>query len=218
MDYQGPEPADLENVHALNTAFLEWLAGDDRSRALPANTPQLLAGLDRRQLARLARVPFMLVSLREYDEDYWRSLFAQRQNMSLLSGMQKPDDAGSRLTTAALGFLWQLASRNPYAARLVSGAGLNWCEQLAGCTFMDLVGRVAEEPSLLEPRMSDDVEFWTKMLTSGVSNKRDVRMAARVSALQSVLTGAAHLTYRQFATAARQLPAARMRVADYRRR
>ena len=36
------------------------------------------------------------------------------------------DAAGSRLTIAALGFLWQLASRNPYAARLVSGASLTF--------------------------------------------------------------------------------------------
>jgi hypothetical protein len=217
MDYQGPEPADLENVYALNTAFLEWLASDDRSQALPASTPQLFAGLDQRKLARLAQVPFLLLSLREYDEDYWRTLFAPRQNMSLLSGMHKPDDAGSRLTTAALGFLWQLASRNPYAARLVSGAGLNWCEQLAACTLMDLVGRVAEEPSLLEPRLNGDAGLWAKMLTSGVSSKRDVRMAARISALQSVLTGAAYFTPHQFATAARQFPAARMRVAENRR-
>jgi hypothetical protein len=218
MDYQGPETADLQNVHALNTAFLEWLAGEDKSRALPAEVPLLFAGLDQRKLARLARVPFMLLSLREYDEAYWRTLFAARQNMSLLSGMQKPDAAGSRLTIAALGFLWQLASRNPYAARLVSGASLDWCEQLAACTLMELIGRVAEEPSLLEPRMSADTELWNKLLTSGVSGKRDVRMAARVSALQSVLTGAAHSGNRQFATAACQLPAARMRVADDRQR
>ena len=25
MEYQGPEPADLANVNALNLAFLEWL-------------------------------------------------------------------------------------------------------------------------------------------------------------------------------------------------
>ena len=218
MEYQGPEPADLENVRALNTAFLEWLASGDRSRALPAQATPHFAGLDRRKLERLARVPFMLLSLREYDEDYWRTLFADRQNMSLLSRMQRPDDAGARLTMAAIGFLWQLASRNPYAARLVSGAGLNWCEQLAACTLMDLIGRVAEEPPLLEPRMSEDPELWTKLLTSGVSSKRDVRLAARVSALQSVMTGAAHSSYRQLASAACKLPAARMRVADDRRR
>jgi hypothetical protein len=66
--------------------------------------------------------------------------------------------------------------------------------------------------------MSEDTELWNKLLTSGVSGKRDVRMAARVSALQSVLTGAAHSGNRQFATAACQLPAARMRVADDRQR
>ncbi len=160
----------------------------------------------------------MLLSLREYDEETWRALFAPRQNMSLLSKMRRHDDAGSRLTIAAVGFLWQLAARNPYAARLVSGAGLAWCEQLANCTLMDLIGRVAEEPPLLEPRMNGDAELWNKLLTSGVSNKRDVRMAARVSALQSVLTATTRSGNRRLATAACKLPATPMRVADDRQR
>ena len=218
MDYQGPESADLENVRALNSAFLDWLSGEDRARALPEGTARLFADLNHCQRERLARVPFMLMSLREYDTDTWRALFAPRQNMSLLSRMQRPDDAGSRLTIAALGFLWQLATRNPYAARLVSGAGLRWCEQLAACTLMELIGRVAEEPPLLEPRMGGDVELWSKLLTSVVSSKRDVRTAARLSALQTILTGVARINDRQLAAAACKLPATPMRVADPRRR
>ena len=44
MDYQGPEPADLENVRTLNTAFLDWLTIDGRAiRALPPEATGLLA-------------------------------------------------------------------------------------------------------------------------------------------------------------------------------
>ncbi|MCK5326254.1 MAG: hypothetical protein KAJ57_09595, partial [Woeseiaceae bacterium] len=147
MEYQGPEPADLANVNALNRAFLDWLRvtgpAESLQSALPPDIRVALAGLDRRQLERLARVPFLLLSLREYDDTRWRSLFADRRSMDLLRPLQPANEEAARLITAGLGFLWQLAKRNPYAARLVSGASLNWCEQLADCTLMELYMRVA---------------------------------------------------------------------------
>ncbi len=222
MEYQGPEPADLANVNALNRAFLDWLRvtgpAESLQSALPPDIRVALAGLDRRQLERLARVPFLLLSLREYDDTRWRSLFADRRSMDLLRPLQPADEEAARLITAGLGFLWQLAKRNPYAARLVSGASLNWCEQLADCTLMELYMRVADENSLLEPRMTSSQELWHKLLTAGVSAKRDVRIAARVSALQTVLTRGPAMAYRQLATAACAMPAASMRVAERPRR
>ena len=158
------------------------------------------------------------MSLREYDDTRWRSLFADRRSMDLLRPLQPADDEAARLVTAGLGFLWQLALRNPYAARLVSGAGLNWCEQLADCTLMELYARVAEEDPLLEPRMPDRPELWNKLLTAGVSAKRDVRIAARVSALQTVLTRSPATPYRQLATAACAMPAVSRRVGERPRR
>lgn len=222
MEFQGPEPADLANVNALNRAFLDWLRvtgpAESLQSGLPPDIHVALAGLDRRQLERLARVPFLLMSLREYDDTRWRSLFADRRSMDLLRALQPADEEAARLIAAGLGFLWQLAKRNPYAARLVSGANLNWCEQLADCTLMELYTRVAEENSLLEPRMTDSPELWNKLLTAGVSARRDVRIAARVSALQTVLTRGPATAYRQLATAACAMPAASMRVTERPRR
>jgi hypothetical protein len=222
MEFQGPEPADLANVIALNGAFLDWLRVTGRTQplepGLPPDVEAALAGLDRRQLERLARVPFLLMSLREYDDTRWRSLFADRRSMDLLRPLQPVDEEATRLVTAGLGFLWQLALRNPYAARLVSGASLNWCEQLADCTLMELFARVAEEGPLLDPRMTDCPELWHKRLTAGVSTRRDVRIAARVSALQTILTRGPATAYRQLATAACAMPAASLRVAQRRRR
>ena len=152
MDYQGPDPADLANVYALNTAFLDWLVAGRMKAEMPPEAHALLSRMDRSRLDRLARAPFLLLSLCEYDDALWGRLFSDQHGMSLLAAMQPADEDGMRLTTAALGFLWQLAMRNPYAARLVSGASLNWCEQLAACTLMDVVARVAEEPVFLEPR------------------------------------------------------------------
>jgi hypothetical protein len=80
MEYQGPESADLANVRALNTAFLDWLRSRDDVASAPL-TPEIAAAIrsmSRSQLERLARVPFLLMSFREYDDNRWRALFAER--------------------------------------------------------------------------------------------------------------------------------------------
>jgi hypothetical protein len=218
MEYQGPEPADLANVGALNIAFLAWLRARASNGSAPPSLPPAiaaaLAGMSRLQLERLSRVPFMLMSLREYDEARWRSLFTESGTDDLFLALQTPDEEATRLITAGLGFLWQLSKRNPYAARLVSGASLPWCEQLATVTLVDLFSRAMVERSLLEPRMIDNAELWQKLLNAGVSARKDVRMAARVSALQTVLTHSPSGTYRQLAAAACSMPAAAVRVAE----
>lgn len=218
MEYQGPEPADLANVSALNSAFLDWLRARGSSEVAPLSvTPEIgaaLTGMSRLQLERLARTPFLLMSFREHDEDQWRSLFAERRSADLFRALQAPDEDATRLITAGLGFLWQLAKRNPYAARLVSGAGINWCEQLAASTLVDLFSRALAEYPLLEPRMIDNRDLWQKLLNAGVSAKKDVRMAARVSALQTVLTRSSNSVYRRLAAAACSMPAVAVRVAE----
>jgi len=218
MEYQGPEPADLTNVCALNIAFLEWLrACGDSESATHSRTPEILAALgdmSRCQLERLSRAPFLLMSFREYDEGRWRSLFARRPDPDLFHSLEMPDAEAARLITAGLGFLWQLSKRNPYAARLVSGAGLNWCEQLADCTLVELFTRAVSGHSVLEPRMIENQGLWQKLLNAGVSAKKDVRRAARVSALQTVLTQSSTSSYRHLAAAACTMPAVAVRVAE----
>ena len=215
MEYQGPEPADLANVCALNINYLDWLRarGSDRAAEVPA-TPEIgaaLAGMSRLQLERLSRVPFLLMSFREYDEGLWRSLLEENPAADLFHAMQAPDEDAIRLIAAGLGFLWQLSKRNPYAARLVSGASLDWCEQLAACTLVELYSRVIMENRLLEPRMFHSPDLWQKLLNAGVSARKDVRMAARVSALQIVLTRGSRGAYRHLAAAACNMPAVAIR-------
>lgn len=215
MQYRGPDPTDFANVLVLNRAFIAW------QRARPpqpiqdcTSVPDIrarLADLTGEQRERLARTPFLLMSLAEDDEPRWRSLFAEQQTRDLLQCMQTRDEAATRLTAAALGFLWQLAHRNPYAVRLVSGASLAWCEQLASCTLMDLFARAMEDPGLLAPRMAGYPEFWDKLLTAGVSNRRDLRRAGRVTALQTMLTRGPMRTYRPLAAAACRMPQAAIR-------
>ena len=220
MQFQCPGPAELTNVFVLNSAFIAWQRSISREPGREARMdpgiPARLAALDGAQRERLARTPFLLMSLAEDDELRWQALFSEQTTRDLLRCMQLRDEAASRITAAGLGFLWQLAQRNPYAARLVSGASLEWCEQLSACTLMDLIARALEDPTLLAPRMSDQPDFWDRLLTAGVSNRRQVRVAARVATLQTVLIQHPLRPYRPLAAAACKMSPARAR--DSRRR
>ena len=211
MHYHGPERADLANVFMLNKAFIAWQRArspeNTACRGLPDGLGARFAALSSEQRARLARMPFLLMSLAEDDETRWQSLFAEQKTRDLLQCVQRRDEAASRLIAAGLGFLWQLAQRNPYAVRLVSGASLTWCEQLASCTLMDLFSRALEDQALLSPRLADKPDLWQKLLTVGVSNRRHLRRAARVAALQTLLTQGPMRTYRPLAAAACKMPA-----------
>ena len=222
MHYHGPDRADLANVFVLNSAFIAWqrtrpLESARDSGGLPGICDRL-AALNLAQRERLARTPFLLMSLAEDDEARWQSFFTEQQTRDLLQCVQVRDEVAARLTAAGLGFLWQLAQRNPYAARLVSGASLAWCEQLARCTLMDLFTRTLEDQTLLAPRMAGEAGLWDKLLTAGVSNRRHLRLAARVGALQTVLTNAPVRPYRALAAAASRMPTARTRRSGKRSR
>ncbi len=215
MHYQGPQTTDLANVLVLNRAFIAWQRAGTREsapeRGLPPEAGARIAALSCEQRERLARMPFLLMSFAEDDAVRWQSLFAEQQTRDLLQCVQRRDETASRLVAAGLGFLWQLSQRNPYAVRLVSGASLTWCEQLASCTLMDLFSRALEDHALLAPRMADRPDLWHKLLTAGVSNRRQLRRAARVAALQTVLTQSPLRAYRPLAAAACKLPPPRTR-------
>lgn len=222
MQYHGPDRADLANVFVLNRAFIAWQRARTPEKApergLPPGTRARFAVLSCEQREHLARMPFLLLSLAEDDAARWQALFSEQQTRDLLQCVQLRDETASRLVAAALGFLWQLAQRNPYAVRLVSGASLAWCEQLAGCTLMDLFSRALEDQALLAPRMADRPDFWHKLLTAGVSNRRHLRRAARVAALQTVLTQSPLRAYRPLAAAACKMPSPRTRRSGKRAR
>ena len=215
MQYHGPDRADLTNVFVLNAAFIAWQrtrpVGRVHENGMLPESRARLAALNLEQRERLARTPFLLMSLAEDDEVRWQSLFTEQQTRDLLQCVQVRDEAAARLTAAGLGFMWQLVQRNPYAARLVSGASLAWCEQLAACTLMDLYTRALEDTTLLTPRLAGKAGVWDKLLTAGVSNRRHLRLAARVAALQTVLTAAPARPHGALAAAASRMPPPRIR-------
>ena len=121
MEYEGLTQDDLANVRALNRAWLRLRPQD--SKGLPR--------LSEKRLERLASAPFLLFSFREHDDQWWKSLLEGGPQQDLLE--ERPTNASDliALQSAGLAFLWALARRNPYVARLVSGAPLSWCDQIA---------------------------------------------------------------------------------------
>lgn len=192
MDYRGPRDSDFDNVCALNRALLELLGDGARAeRWLAPLSPPLVARCRRLSAVRrerLARVPFLLMSFRETDAEYWETLLEAGRSRELFAQPVR-DPVETQLLGAALGFVWQLSRVNPYVARLLSGATLHWCEQLADQPLVTVLAAAADS-AVLELRRADDNLLWHRLLVDGTSANRDRREAARVSALQRVLTSA----------------------------
>ncbi len=218
MDFQGPEAADLANVYSLNYAYLDELRRHDAavSGTVPGllNVAAELATLSRAKAALLAQCPFLLFALPDAADSRWTRLFSDDEQVDLFEGRARSPDSVARLVTATLGFLWELARRNPYAARLVSGASLDWCERLADSSPMRVFRFAAHEPNLLSPRLALRTALWTKLLGSGTSDDQEIRRAAQLCALQTVLTRQPTERYHRLPAAACLMPAAAMRVAE----
>ena len=87
MEYQGPTPGDLANIHALNRFFLMAWPAPARDRFVVPGA----RGMTRSQLARLASAPFLLFSFREQDEDYWQRVLGDESQIDLIDSADPAD-------------------------------------------------------------------------------------------------------------------------------
>lgn len=216
MEFRGPGAADFENVQSLNRAFLKLLKHEPDTRkcllGLPPALAACLASLSHSEAERLSGTPFLLLSFRERDDEFWEGIFADVSRRDLFAVPETPSDELGRLISAGLGFVWQLARQNPFAARLVCGASLHWCEQLTERTFFQVLATAGARADVLILRCANDAGLWAKLLASGISREKQVRRAAHISALQSVLTRASMPDRKRWAACALKAPS--MKVAD----
>ena len=193
MTFEGPETRDYENVVSLNLAWLEYLQHDRVAETAPRSSlpPQVerLQQLSAAESTRLAESPFLLFSFRERDHEFWDQVFAHRGGNDLFETPQT--GALATLTHAALGFVWQLAGRNPYALRLFCGASLYWCERIADLTFIRLLEAVRSARDVPVLRLAGNRQLWEKLTREGVSRNNGMRHAAQFAALQTILTDSA---------------------------
>lgn len=216
-DFTGPSSADYDNVTSLNRGFLALLRRDPRARGcldgLRRELAERLVGLTPVQAERLAVAPFLLMSFRERDDRFWEAAFSRHVNRDLFAGPPAASDDPGCLISAGLGFLWQLARHNAYSARLICGASIHWCEQLTELPFLQLHSVAELGYELLTLRCASDGELWSKLLTSGTSREQQVRRAAHITGLQTVLTRSS-MPARQWAAAACAARAPSLRVAE----
>ena len=189
MEFQGLTKDDLNNVRALNRTWL----------TLPGRGAGVITEVRRRE--RLSRTPFLLFSLCEGDESMWNDLLGEAPQQDLFVASQPADRSMCDLQADALAFLWELARRNPYVCRVVSGAPLSWCELLASVTVCRLLRRTRRLTLLVE-RFEENSPMHRRLLLRGGSALRDARRAAHVSALQALLTQAPLPQYQRLPAAA----------------
>jgi len=172
-EFPGPSADDYANVLALNTAFIK--------ATFEMKGPQR---------GRLAAAPFLLFSVRERDLEWWEeALVDERQgNLMAVADLENPEIR--RIQMAALSFLWQLARRNPYAARIISGATVSWCEKITDLPLVTLLDRIGVRGDLMQSRLDNPDVLRERLLDDGTSSKRNVRRSSQLTALQSLLTRA----------------------------
>mgnify|MGYP001823203014 CR=1 FL=1 len=203
MDYEGLSRDDLLNVYALNRG---WLEG--RQASAPSGVR-----LTPRQLERLADTPFLLFSFREQDARWWQSLLGEDPQQSLLDAGPPVSGEMLALQSAGLAFLWDLARRNPYVARIVGGASLPWCELIAAATLVR-VQTCATSGHMIEPRFDDGSSLNRRLLRRGCSSSRETRLFAQMSALQALLTGGETVGAQRLAAAACRMAMPARRSVD----
>ena len=177
MAYEGLTRDDLDNVRALNAV---WLELDGRMD---------MAGhrLTARRRERLAAAPFLLFSFREHDGDWWTWLLDERRQQDLLAAIPQSPDGFHGLQVAAFAFLWEMSRRNPYVARLVTGAPVDWCELIASVTLVHALERIAGHETI-EARFVKDTSRLARLCRRGASALPETRRSAQLSALQAMLT------------------------------
>ena len=217
MAFDGPAAEDFGNVASLNRAWLRLLRQDPGARRSRDRDTQSrlddVANLTRRQSERLAGTPFLLFSFRERDESFWTEIIEGAGHRSLFRDTRSRET--ETVLAAALGFVWQLARQNPYALRLICGATLYWCERIGELTFYQLLSAARQTDEIPVLRSAAHPTLWKKLLTSGVSPSDDIRSAAHLCALQTVLTEPADSPRpNRLAIAASRTRAPGLQVAD----
>lgn len=198
MEYQGPTPGDLANIQALNRCYLMADSADTRDRSAVLRPHYLTQS----QITRLASAPFLLFSFREQDEEYWQRILGDESQIDLIDSADPPDEKTRQLQAAGLSFLWQLVHRNPYAARIVSGAPVSWCERLAEQTLVGLLHRVATRGDLMRLRFQEETDVWRRLLDAGTGSSYQARLASQHCALQVMLTQRDTRQYKRMPAAA----------------
>jgi len=212
MEYQGPTSDDLVNINALNRAYLRLATQSDWPG--PGNLFRRRLSVAERE--RLSSAPFLLFSFRETDDEFWHQVIEDQRQVDMIDAADRVNEQAHGLQVAGLGFLWELSRRSPYVARIVTGAPVAWCEQLASETLVNLLEKAAHRADLVTPRFPTREGTWRRLLQGGTSESHQVRLMSQQSALQALLTRGQPASYDPVAAAACRFKAPQRSVVERR--
>jgi hypothetical protein len=184
-EYPGPSEDDYANVLALNTAFIK--------ATFEMKGPQR---------GRLAAAPFLLFSVRERDSEWWDEALQEQRQGDLMPVAELESSELRRIQTAALSFLWQLARRNSYAVRIISGATMPWCEKIIDLPLLTLLDRIGPRGDLMQSRLEHPEMLGERLLGDGTSSRASIRRSSQLTVLQSLLTSSRFDDYTKLPAAA----------------
>ncbi len=170
-EFPGPGQDDYDNVLALNSAFI-----------------RATSELKGPQRGRLAATPFLLFSLREDDMAWWSQALAADPQQDLIGSADRPTPLLHCVQVAALSFLWQLAQKNAYAVRVLSGATIAWCDVISELPLLTLLDRVGGRGDLIRSRLDTPDIIGERLTGPGISASKILRRSSQLCALQSLLT------------------------------
>jgi hypothetical protein len=144
----------------------------------------------------------LLFSLREDDVAWWAGVLADQRQGDLMAAAEHESPELSRIQAAAISFLWQLARRNPYAARIISGATISWCDKITSLPLVTLLNRIGGRDDLMISRLDKSVALGERLLGNGISSRHQVRRSSQLTVLQTLLTRSEGDNYTQLPAAA----------------
>ena len=184
MRFEGLSDTTLANAPLLNRGFIEFAT--TRPTGVSGSLADRLATLSALERDRLSRAPFLLFTLDNFDLGRWQQAAAEAPRPDLFG--PRMSETEWRLATTTLGVVWALARQNRYAARYLAGAGVAWCDHAASLPLPALLGAMERFERLVLPRFDAQPGIWRTLIRSTRDVRPVVRRAARLSALQSVLT------------------------------
>jgi hypothetical protein len=191
MQFSGPDKVDLADLNEINLGFLELLGTESGGTMIPSDVPQPIAGrlrsLSVEERRRLARSPFLLCSCHEDDIEYWRNILQPGASGDLFTPGAEQAAGVLRLTSGVISFTWQLARKNAFVARLLTGASSAWCEEIAMHPLLRLIDGGSRRGDAIQLRLAHEDRFWERLLLNALSNDPLIRRAARAGGLQRML-------------------------------
>ncbi len=179
MQYPCPERTDLDEIQALNSAFLTACARADTTDDVSGR----IASLSIPDREALSDTPFLLFTLQEDQASLWNRVFAAEPDI-----LDTPTQTEwVPITTAAIAFLWHLAKRAPHDARLFAALSSTLSHRLAEHQLISVTHRALALGIRPRPRFSEHAGIWDILIDACSGPDSERLSAGRMIAMQRLL-------------------------------